>query len=120
METQPKPPAGLCDEAKRFWREVVSEFTIDDVGSRRVLQSACEAFHRMLQAQEIISKEGITCSDRFGQLKVHPAVLIERDSRAAVLQALKQLKLVVDEPVKSKQAGRQPGVALLGARRKVG
>jgi hypothetical protein len=72
----------------------------------------------MTQAQEIISREGITCADRFGQFKVHPAVLIERDSRAAVLAALKQLKLVVDEPVKPKQAGLQAGIALLGERRK--
>jgi P27 family predicted phage terminase small subunit len=119
MKTMPKPPDGLCDEAKTFWEEVVAEFTIDDVGSRRVLQTACQAYTRMTQAQVIIEEEGITCADRFGQLKVHPAVLIERDSRAAVLAAIKQLKLVVDEPVQPKQAGRQAGIALLGERRRM-
>jgi P27 family predicted phage terminase small subunit len=116
--TTAKAPAGLCVEAQRFWRKVIEEFTVDDVGSLRVLASACESFDRMLQARDVISKEGLTCVDRFGQCKAHPAVLIERDARQAMLNALKQLKLEVNEPQQARQAGRQAGVALLSERRK--
>ena len=117
--TTPKPPAGLCVEAQKFWREVLKEFAVDDVGSLRVLASACESFDRMLQAREVISREGLTCVDRFGQNKIHPAVLIERDARQAMLNALKQMKLEIGEPQQTRQPGRQPGVALLSERRKV-
>lgn len=113
-----KPPAGLCVEAQRFWRKVLKEFAVDDVGSLRVLASACKSFDRMLQARVVISKEGLTCVDRFGQSKIHPAVLIERDARQAMLNALKQMKLEVGEPQQPRQAGRQLGVALLSERRK--
>jgi phage terminase small subunit len=66
----------------------------------------------MKEAQQLVAKEGMTTTDRFGQSKVHPAVLVERDSRAAMLSALKQLGLE-DEPASTKQPGRQPGVPLL-------
>ena len=109
-----KPPRGLCAEARRFWKKVTGEYMIDDPGSLLVLTSACEALTRMKEAQDIIAKEGMTTTDRFGQSKCHPAVLVERDSRAAMLAALKQLQL---EAEPTKQPGRQPGVPLLNLNR---
>jgi phage terminase small subunit len=55
-----------------------------------------EAFDRMRQAQALIKKEGITIVDRFGQMKQHPATLIERDSRTAVARGLKALNLDIE------------------------
>jgi P27 family predicted phage terminase small subunit len=109
---QPVAPKGLCPEARAFWQKVISEYAIDDPGSLLILTSACEAFTRMKQAQDIIAKEGMTTIDRFNQAKCHPAILVERDSRAAMLAALKQLGLEA-EPASTKQAGRQAGVPLL-------
>ena len=72
-----------------------------------VLENALECFDRMRQAQEMLAKEGITVTDRFGQSKVHPAVLVERDAKAGLLRALKALNLQI-EPLQD-AVGRPPG-----------
>ena len=73
----------------------VTDYSIDDEHGRLLLQTAAEAFDRMREAQRTIAREGATFADRFGQVKAHPATVIERDSRAGMLMALKQLNLDV-------------------------
>jgi hypothetical protein len=58
-----------------------------------VLESALQAFDRMTEARKLIDQDGAVTPDRFGQLKAHPALVVERDSRYAMLAALKQLNL---------------------------
>lgn len=101
----PKPPKGLSSEAQGWWTKICSGWELDDAGFL-VLQNAMEAFDRMRQAQVLISKDGIVATDRFGQAKVHPAVLVERDSKAALLRALRAMNLAI-EPLND-TAGR-PG-----------
>jgi len=89
----PQPPRGkLSQEARRWWRHFVSAWEFDEAGLL-ILASALEAFDRMRQAQKILTDEGLVIQDRFGQKKCHPAALIERDARAGMLRALKQLNL---------------------------
>ena len=66
-----------------------------------------EVFDRMRSAQGQIAKDGTTSTDRFGQLKAHPLLPTERDSRAPMLQALKLLHFEI-EPLKGK-VGRPGG-----------
>ena len=89
----PKAPKGLSREAARLWRELVSEYGIDDVAGRLILATALESFDRMRAAQAILENAGEVINDRFGQEKAHPAVAIERDSRVSMLAALKHLSL---------------------------
>jgi hypothetical protein len=58
-----------------------------------LLTLGCEAMDRCDDARAAIDKHGATFTDRFGQLKMRPEVLIERDSRQAVARILKQLNL---------------------------
>jgi P27 family predicted phage terminase small subunit len=104
---QKSPPKGLSPEARGWWESIRSEYDVCDPGGLLILASACEAFDRMRQAQRKLKREGLTATDRFGQRKAHPAATIERDSRAAMLSALKQLNLDLDplEP----RAGRPNG-----------
>jgi P27 family predicted phage terminase small subunit len=101
------PPPALSAEARRWWRSIRVEYDISDPGGLLILASACEAFDRMRQAQRKLKREGLTAVDRFGQSKAHPATVIERDSRAALLAALKQLNLDL-EPLEPR-AGRPNG-----------
>lgn len=87
-----KPPAHLSAKARKWWVRIVGDWLLDETGLL-ILQSAMEAFDRMTQAQGIIAQEGPVVADRFGQPKQHPATLVERDSRAAMLAALKALHL---------------------------
>jgi P27 family predicted phage terminase small subunit len=89
-----------------MWQRLAAEYQITDAGGLVILAAACEAHDRMRQAQAILKAEGLTAVDRFGQTKAHPMTLTERDSRAQMLAALKQLNLDL-EPLKS--IGRPPG-----------
>jgi P27 family predicted phage terminase small subunit len=87
------PPATLTKEAAGWWDKIHNEYGIDDEAGLLLLQTALEAFDRMRAAQKVIKKEGMQVKDRFDQLKAHPLLTIERDSRAAMITALKNLNL---------------------------
>jgi phage terminase small subunit len=73
-----------------------------------LLRTACEAFQRMRACQASIAEHGEAVADKWGQLKPHPLLAAERDSRAAMMAALKSLNLDL-EPLKA--VGR-PGSGL--------
>ena len=101
------PPKHLSPEARRWWRKLQQEYRFDDEGGLLLLQTALEAFDRMRAAQAAIKEDGATALDRFGQLKAHPLLSVERDARAALLAALKALNLDL-EPLRD-GPGRPPG-----------
>lgn len=71
----------------------MKEYGIEDQAGLLILQTALESFDRMRLAEAILKKDGMTIMDRFGQPKAHPMTVVERDSRAAMLAALRQLNL---------------------------
>jgi P27 family predicted phage terminase small subunit len=101
------PPAGLSREARRRWTALVEEFAIGDSAGLQILATALEAFDRMRQAQRRVKKDGPVFKDRFGQMKAHPLLTIERDARAAWLASLKALNLDI-EPLRDR-VGRPGG-----------
>lgn len=109
MKKSPAPPKSLSAAAKRWWKEIADEFSIEDPGGIAILTLAAEAFDRMREAQALIKAEGMVAEDRFRQKKPHPAVVIERDCRAQILGALRALNLDT-EPL-NPAPGRPPGPA---------
>ncbi|MEW5772479.1 MAG: phage terminase small subunit P27 family [Thermodesulfobacteriota bacterium] len=101
------PPRHLSKEAKSWWTQIHNEFEIEDSAALLILTTAAEAFDRMRQAQQLLKKQGATFLDRFGQVRANPATTIERDSRAAMLNALKALNLDL-EPLQERP-GRPAG-----------
>ncbi len=79
-------------EVKRFWHDILNEFEFDD-SLLTVLRTAANALQRLLDAQEIIDKEGLTFTSDSGVIKKHPAIEVEKVSRAGFLQAFKTLNL---------------------------
>ena len=73
MIEPPPPPAHLGEPERAIWRHVFEDFS----GTSRL------AFER----------NGATVDGRDGQLRAHPLLAVERDSRAAWLQAVKLLGL---------------------------
>lgn len=102
-------PKHLSAEARKWWDAIAEEYGIQDNGGRLLLQTALEAFDRMKSAAKRIDKDGAAVEDRFGQVKPHPLLPAERDSRAQMLAALKQLNLDI-EPLRDMR-GRPPGTA---------
>ena len=95
---KPKPPAHLSDAAKKWWRKITAEFLFDTPDSVMVLELVMECFDRQRAARELVDKEGPIILDRFGQKKQHPATIVERDAKMAMLRALRQLGLDVIAP----------------------
>ena len=100
-------PSALSPEARGWWRRLCREYAIEDEGGRLLLQMGLEAFDRMREAQQSIAQDGVVTTDRFGQRKAHPLLTTERDARAQMLMALKQLNLYV-EPLRDR-VGRPEG-----------
>lgn len=88
-----RAPIHLSKEAKGIWKDILSEYSIDDAAGLRILRVSLESFDRAQAARETIDKEGMTVTDKFLQVKPHPLLPIERDSRAAFLAGLKALNL---------------------------
>jgi P27 family predicted phage terminase small subunit len=80
---------------------------MEDEAGCLLLQTALEAFCRMRDATAQIKNDGLTIKDRFEQPKAHPATVIERDSRAQMLAAIKALNLDL-EPLRN-SVGRPGG-----------
>jgi P27 family predicted phage terminase small subunit len=94
-EKGPTPPRHLAAAGRRLWRRVAASYALEG-HHEAVLSAACEALDRMRQAQAAIDQDGITVEGRFGP-RAHPAIAIERDSRLAVLRALRELGLDYSE-----------------------
>lgn len=104
---QSKPPKRLSREAQGWWLRLQGEYGIEDEAGRLLLMTAMEAFDRMRLAQNAVKRKGATFEDRFGQLRAHPLLSVERDARAQMLAALKALNLDL-EPLRD-GPGRPPG-----------
>ncbi len=81
-------------------------FEITDDAGLLLLTQAMESFDRLREAQAILATEGITIKDRFGQVRQHPATLVERDAKNMLLRSLKALNLDIQPPG---PIGRPPG-----------
>ncbi len=86
-------PRHFSKEAKGLWKNILSEYDIEDSAGLAILQTALEAFDRLKEAQKEIERNGMTMRDRWGQVKPNPLLPVERDSRAQFLQGLKALNL---------------------------
>ena len=90
--TTPKPPAHLSAGAKKWFAEVVRDFQLE-THHVKLLQAAAECWDRLQEARRLLKKDGAVCRDRFGQLRAHPSVQIERDSRLAFARLIRELRL---------------------------
>ncbi len=86
-------PKHLSADAKTMWRRLMEDFHLEDAAALALLRAACEAFDRCNEARQQIAKEGATLKDRFGQVRAHPAVAVERDARGQMISALRALRL---------------------------
>jgi P27 family predicted phage terminase small subunit len=88
-------PKHLSTEAKGWWERIVGRWELDDA-ALLILEGALEAFDRMREAQAVLKKEGVVTTDRFGKPRQHPATLVERDAKNALLKGIKALGLELE------------------------
>jgi phage terminase small subunit len=86
------PPLDLSGAARAWWRATVEEFELEP-HHVRTLAEAAFAWDRCQQARSLVNQQGLVVQDPSGQLRPHPAIAIEHDSRLAYLRAMHQLDL---------------------------
>ena len=74
-----KPPKHLLAAGAALWRDIVSEYGIEDSAGLAILTTAAESLDRMRAAQAAIKKHGETVMDRYGCVKLNPACGLEKD-----------------------------------------
>ena len=89
-------PAHLETETAKWFESVLTDYELEP-HHIRLLVLAAEAWDRCNQARGLIAVEGLTIRDRFGQMRAHPAVSIERDSRIAFSRLIRELNLCAEE-----------------------
>lgn len=91
----PKPPAGLGRLAASEWRRVVPQLEAAGVLSeidRGILTAYVTAWQHMIEAERIISKEGLTRKTKDGTTR-HPAWIIYREANRTMIAAARELYL---------------------------
>jgi phage terminase small subunit len=97
-QARPKgTPEHLSGLAAAKWDEIRIEWQIEDKAGLMLLTKAFEAFDRAERCRQQISEQGETIIDRFEQMKPHPLLACERDSRAAFASLIRQLGIEPDE-----------------------
>jgi hypothetical protein len=89
----PKAPKDLSSASRRWWAMMKEDYGIEDSGGLAVLTLAARALDRAEAAKAVIDREGMLVTDRFGCAKAHPCCAIERDARASMLTAIRNLHL---------------------------
>ena len=105
MSKPTAPPKHLSAESRKLWRSVLVDYELEQ-RHEAILLTALEALDRMRQAQAQLAADGLTTVDRYGGVKAHPCVTIERDSRAAFLRGMRELGLDLDAPATTRPPSR--------------
>jgi P27 family predicted phage terminase small subunit len=108
LEQLPEPPAHLSEAMQGWWRTVMTDYALE-AHHLRLLEAACDAWDRMVQAREVLRIEGLTIAGRDGR-KAHPAVAVERDSRLAFARLVRELDLDAEPPPERPAWQRPPAL----------
>ena len=101
-------PQHLSPAARALWQAIFERYVFDVPHQLLLLTKAMEFHDRAAQASAVLLREGPFVTDRHGQRKPHPAILVERDSTAMCARLLRQLKLDEEEslPIFSERSER--------------
>jgi len=86
------PPLGLSEAARAWWLATVQTYELAPHYVRTLSEAAC-AWDRCQQARALVNQQGLVVRYPSGQLRPHPAVAIEHNSRMAYLRAMRHLDL---------------------------
>lgn len=101
------PPSYLSEVMQDWWRTVLADYDLDR-HHLHLLEAACGAWDRMIEARTALDANGLTYADQNGCPKPRPEVTIEKDSRIAFARLVRELDL--DEAPPPEPRGRPPGL----------
>lgn len=92
-----RPPRHLSPAARRLFADVVSRYELEAHHTALLIKSL-EAYDRAEQARAEIGAGPLAVHSRFGELKPHPLLAVERDNRAQFGALMRQLGLDIEGP----------------------
>src|SRR4051794_23590428 len=101
------PPSYLSPAMKEWWTAVLDDYDLDR-HHLHLLEGACGAWDRMMEARTALDANGLIFNDQNNCPKTQPEVAIERDSRLAFARLVRELDL--DEAPPPEPRGRPPGL----------
>ena len=99
-------PEYLQNDTKKWLKTVIKDYDLEG-HHMKILIAAAEAWDRITEAREIVTKEGAYILDRFGQRKAHPALKVEIDNKTLFARLIRELNLDIEPP---KAPGRPPAL----------
>lgn len=103
----PAAPSHLSEPARKWWRSVVTDYALEP-HHLHLLRLTCESWDRGQEAREVLATSGIMVTDDRGNIRAHPAVAVEKDSRTAFARLLRELDLDTEPPARA--ASRPPSL----------
>ncbi|MBN9128497.1 MAG: terminase [Paenarthrobacter ureafaciens] len=104
-EKKPRPPRGLKEPGRAFWRSVVDDFVPDERELATLLQ-VCRTLDMLEDLQDLVDREGLM--DSTGK-RPHPAVMELRLQRIAFARLMTALRIPTQEDEKSKGRTQRRG-----------
>lgn len=95
--TRTKAPPHLSAASRRLYLDVLESYVLEQ-HHVEILTKALESKDRADQARSEIGDSPLTVITRLGEVKVHPLLAVERDSRAQFGTLMKSLGLDVEGP----------------------
>lgn len=96
LEQMGEPPEWLPSDAKDFWRESIArliEVGIIDMVDMPALEMLAVAYARWRTAAKVIASEGFFTMAGNKNLRVHPAIKIEREANAMFMKMAEHFAL---------------------------
>ena len=91
-----KAPKHLRAATRKWFESVLADYELEP-HHVRLLQLAAESWDRCQQAREAIKKHGMTFENKYGETKIRPEAVVEKDSRIAFARLVRELNLT-EEP----------------------
>src|SRR5262245_12523096 len=99
-----KSPTHLSPASQRWFKSVVENWDLDD-HHVKLLIATCEVLDRAEEARLQLQTDGAYFRDRHGEIKKHPALVVERDNKILFARLLRELDLDLEAPP---EASRPP------------
>lgn len=93
----PEPPKHLDAAGASFWRDVQRQYAITDGPGLKLLQLLCEHLDVAERARAQLAAEGLTFTDRLGNVRAHPAAAIMRNAAVTVARLTRELNLDIED-----------------------
>lgn len=92
-----KPPAGICEEAKQYFKNLLQELDYNCIIIKSPFDIIAWTYHHWMEATSIIEKEGLVIKEN-GITKIHPAIQIQHDFKNLLNGWIEEFENILEEP----------------------